>query len=371
MSIKQYPGGIITKNPTAPTTSSAKGIWTLDQATQYAKAGTWPRSPGAPTIGTATAGNATASVTFTAPSDLGTGSITYTATSTPGSFTGTGSSPITVSGLSNGTAYTFKVTAATPGGTGPASAASNSVTPVAPTCAVYTTPGSYSWVAPACVTSVAVVVVGGPNNNGTGGALAYRNGYSVTPGNSYTVVVTNNACSGGTNLSSFAYPSGAYAGQANYRSGDGGGNGGTGYYGSAGAGGYSGAGGNGGNCSTFNGTSGAGGGGGGGGFANNACSRYARGGGGGVGLYGEGASGAGGAGSSGGNCYGYGGGGGSGGAAGANAPPSCFPGTYGAGGNYGGGSQFGSARGGGAVRIVWCVGGTRGTPSFPSTNVGP
>jgi hypothetical protein len=25
----------------------------------------------------------------------------------------------------------------------------------------------------------------------------------------------------------------------------------------------------------------------------------------------------------------------------------------------------------GAVRIVWCVGGARGTPSFPSTNVGP
>ena len=29
---KTYPGGIITKNPTAPTTSAAKGIWTLDQA---------------------------------------------------------------------------------------------------------------------------------------------------------------------------------------------------------------------------------------------------------------------------------------------------------------------------------------------------
>jgi LmbE family N-acetylglucosaminyl deacetylase len=25
---------------------------------------------------------------------------------------------------------------------------------------------------------------------------------------------------------------------------------------------------------------------------------------------------------------------------------------------------------GGAVRIVWCTGGIRGTPSFPSTNVG-
>jgi hypothetical protein len=30
------------------------------------------------------------------------------------------------------------------------------------------------------------------------------------------------------------------------------------------------------------------------------------------------------------------------------------------------------AQGGiGGVRIVWCIGGQRGTPSFPSTNVGP
>jgi hypothetical protein len=133
MSIKQFPGGIITKNPTAPTTSSAKGIWTLDQAQNYTKQGIWPRSPGAPTIGTATAGINSATVTYTAPSDLGTGSITYTATSTPGSFTGTGASPITVSGLTGGTSYTFAVTGTTPGGTGPASAASNSVTALSDT----------------------------------------------------------------------------------------------------------------------------------------------------------------------------------------------------------------------------------------------
>ena len=129
----KYPGGIITKNPTAPTTGAAKGIWTLDQVTNYVKQGIWPRTPGAPTIGTATqTGPSTATVAFTAPTDLGAGTITYTATSSPGGITATGTSPITVTGLTTGTAYTFTVTASTPGGTGPASAASNSVTPALP-----------------------------------------------------------------------------------------------------------------------------------------------------------------------------------------------------------------------------------------------
>ena len=90
-------------------------------------------TPGAPTIGTATAGNAQASVTFTAPVSNGGSAITgYTVTSSPGGLTATGTaSPITVSGLTNGTAYTFTVRATNSVGTGPASAASNSVTPAA------------------------------------------------------------------------------------------------------------------------------------------------------------------------------------------------------------------------------------------------
>jgi uncharacterized delta-60 repeat protein len=42
---KRYPGGLITKTPVVPTISAAPGIWTLDQAITYIKAGTWPIVP--------------------------------------------------------------------------------------------------------------------------------------------------------------------------------------------------------------------------------------------------------------------------------------------------------------------------------------
>ncbi len=90
--------------------------------------------PGAPTGVTATAGNAQASVSFLAPSSNGGSAITgYTVTSNPGGITATGTgSPLTVSPLTNGTAYTFTVTATNANGTGQPSAASNSVTPAGP-----------------------------------------------------------------------------------------------------------------------------------------------------------------------------------------------------------------------------------------------
>ena len=96
------------------------------------------KRPDAPTIGAPTAvSSGEATVPFTAPSSDGGSAITsYTATSSPGDFTGTisqsGSGSIIVSGLTNGTAYTFTVTATNAIGTSLASAVSNSITPQVP-----------------------------------------------------------------------------------------------------------------------------------------------------------------------------------------------------------------------------------------------
>ncbi|MBI2319566.1 MAG: fibronectin type III domain-containing protein, partial [Betaproteobacteria bacterium] len=90
---------------------------------------TTPRTvPGAPTIGSVTFEAGQASVSFAPPSDDGGSAITgYTVTSNPDNRVGFGtSSPITVSGLTNGVPYTFTVTASNAAGAGPASAASNS-----------------------------------------------------------------------------------------------------------------------------------------------------------------------------------------------------------------------------------------------------
>lgn len=92
-----------------------------------------PTVPGAPTGATAVAGDTEADVSFTAPVDDGGSAITgYRVTSTPGSITATGaSSPITVTGLTNGVAYTFTVAAENAVGYGAESTPSNSVTPSA------------------------------------------------------------------------------------------------------------------------------------------------------------------------------------------------------------------------------------------------
>ena len=108
-----------------------------------------PTVPGAPLIGTATAGNASATITFSPPSSNGGSPVTsYTVTASDlthpahGGETATRTgSPLTVTGLANGDTYTLSVTATNAVGTGPRSGASNRVTPHAPTPTLSVSPG--------------------------------------------------------------------------------------------------------------------------------------------------------------------------------------------------------------------------------------
>lgn len=87
--------------------------------------------PGAPTSVSASVSSGQTLVSFSPPSSDGGSPITsYVVTSSPGAITISGvSSPITMTGLTNGVSYTFTVSAVTDSGTGPASTASNAVTP--------------------------------------------------------------------------------------------------------------------------------------------------------------------------------------------------------------------------------------------------
>jgi hypothetical protein len=120
-------------------TVTATNAYGTSSASGTSNSATPSTVPDAPTIGTATAGNGQASITFTPPGNNGGSAITgYTMTSSPGGFTGTGgSSPIVVTGLNNGTSYTFTCTATNANGTGAASGSSNSVTPFAQVSASY------------------------------------------------------------------------------------------------------------------------------------------------------------------------------------------------------------------------------------------
>lgn len=105
--------------------------------------------PGAPSITSVTPGDAAVEVMVAAPADDGGSPITtYTVTSNPGGITGTrmgGAGPVQVSGLTNGTSYTFTATATNGSGTGAASPASPSVTPQGYQTITFTNPGNVNF----------------------------------------------------------------------------------------------------------------------------------------------------------------------------------------------------------------------------------
>jgi len=135
------PGGFTGTASSSPITitglqSSTQYTYTVTATNNYgtsaasaASAGvTATTVPQAPTIGTVTVSADVATIPFT-PGATGGEAATYTATSSPGGLTGTSSSsPITISGLTDGQSYTFTVTATNSNGTSQASSTSNSVT---------------------------------------------------------------------------------------------------------------------------------------------------------------------------------------------------------------------------------------------------
>lgn len=155
-------------------TGLTNGVTYTFRVAAYNVVGTGPESadsnpvtpatvPDAPTIGTATRGHQQATVVWTAPAFDGGAAITaYIVTPFVGGVAQTpvvvGAAPtsVTITGLTNGTTYRFKVAAVNGVGTGPRSAMSNQVTPAAvpgaPTIGVAVGgigQASLSWTAPA------------------------------------------------------------------------------------------------------------------------------------------------------------------------------------------------------------------------------
>lgn len=113
------------------TVKRPNGTYVTSPASAASSSATTDTVPGAPTGVVGTAGVQQVSVAFTAPGSNGGSAITsYTATSSPGGHTASGSaSPIVVTGLTTGQAYTFTVHATNAVGNSAESAASSAVTP--------------------------------------------------------------------------------------------------------------------------------------------------------------------------------------------------------------------------------------------------
>jgi hypothetical protein len=190
--------------------------------------------PEAPTIVNVRPRNSEASVSITSNATGGSTITGYTVTSSPGNITAAGSSsPIMVTGLTNGTSYTFTAVATNANGNSLASVASNSVTPLSSIQVDY------------------LVVAGGGSGGGAGaghsggggGAGGYRTSISSTPlslnfNTNYTVTVGAGGSSKTTNgqgnagsdsvFSTITSAGGGGGGIGNINGGNGGSGGGAG-----------------------------------------------------------------------------------------------------------------------------------------------
>jgi len=157
---------VIGVTPTLLTTATTNGsaIISITDDPQIIIAITKPDAPTG--VSATSGGNATSTISWTAPSDGGSAITSYTATSNAGqTCSSTTTTTCSVSGLTNGTPYTFTVTATNTIGTSDPSSASASATPTAPiviTPPVVTPPssgggGGYTYVEPTPTVDPAVV----------------------------------------------------------------------------------------------------------------------------------------------------------------------------------------------------------------------
>ncbi|SDI95241.1 Glyoxal oxidase N-terminus [Frankineae bacterium MT45] len=175
--------------------------------------------PGTVTGTVAVAGNQSASVQWNAPTDGGAPITSYQVTPYIGSnpqtpVTVSGGNPVatstTVSGLTNGTTYTFKVTATNAVGTGPSSVASNAVTPASAPAAAFVQKATSST---AAATSVATVPAANIAVNDRmlvqvsvwNAAHSTASGVTDSAGNVYTEL-SHNVASDGTEMSVWSAP---------------------------------------------------------------------------------------------------------------------------------------------------------------------
>ena len=190
----------VTCTNVVPGTSYEFGVYAQDALSRTSSVGSVTATaaasvPGAPTGVSATSGNDMSStVSWSAPTSNGGASITgYTVTSSPGGLTcsTSGALSCTVSGLTNGTSYTFSVTATNSVGTGPTSSSSSSITPAPTVTDIGYTGGSQSFTVPAGVTSIAVNIDGASGGTGTYAGLGGQvtGTISVTPGEVLTIIV--------------------------------------------------------------------------------------------------------------------------------------------------------------------------------------
>jgi hypothetical protein len=186
--------------------------------------------PNPPTSLSATNGNTQATINFTAGSNGGSVITDYEYSIDGGAYTSAGdaSSPITITGLTNGVTYSITLKAVNANGTSSASSAVDVTPNPQPTIETFTTVGTTTWTAPPGVTSVDFLIVGGGGGSGGGfdtgggggggGGMVFGGTLSVTPGQSYSVVVGDGGTAGTSIRSPVSETNGGNGGNSEFAS---------------------------------------------------------------------------------------------------------------------------------------------------------